>query len=72
MSPVSVRLHVPYAEEEKQFVMQAVRQALKTFRALHRNAGDSWDDASMTGEPAEISPPDETPAPESHCRPGHG
>ena len=35
MSPVTVRLQVPYTENEQQFLLQAVEAAVRTFRSLN-------------------------------------
>ena len=38
MSPLTVTLQVPYAENEQQFLLQAVEAAVNTFRRLTRNS----------------------------------
>lgn len=48
MSPLTVILQVPYAENEQQFLLQAVEAAVKTFRRLNRNSGDGFGEVSST------------------------
>ena len=37
MLPMTVTLHVPYAENEQQFLLQAVEAAVRTFRSFNQN-----------------------------------
>jgi hypothetical protein len=49
MSPLTVTLQVPYAEDEQQFLLQAVNAAVRTFRSLNGKAGDGSAEGSSTG-----------------------
>ena len=47
MSPVIIILEVPYAENEQQFLIQAVRVAVRTFRSLNVNPSDGFGKVSV-------------------------
>ena len=49
MSPLTVTLQVPYAEDEQQFLLQAVKAAVRTFRSLNGKPGDCFAEGSSTG-----------------------
>jgi hypothetical protein len=40
-SPVTVSLQVPYADTEQQFLVLAVQTAVRTFRSMNSNSGES-------------------------------
>ena len=46
MSPLTVTLQVPYAENEQQFLLQAVEAAVRTFRSLNGKPGDGFGEVS--------------------------
>jgi len=48
MLPVTVTLHVPYAENEQQFLRQAVEAAVRTFRSFNPNPGHGIGEVSST------------------------
>jgi hypothetical protein len=48
MSPLTVTIQVPYAENEQQFLLQAVEAAVKMFRSLNAEPGDGFGEASST------------------------
>ena len=48
MSPLTVTIQVPYAENEKEFLLQAVEAAVKTFRRLNAKPGDGFGEMSST------------------------
>ena len=48
MSPVTVTLQVPYAENEQQFLLLAVEAAVRTFRRLRAKPGDRFGEVSST------------------------
>ena len=62
--PASVSLHVPYAENEKQFLLLAVQTAVRAFRMIQANSGDRavCDSISRASAPFSSStiPPQET------------
>ena len=55
MLPLTVTVHVPYAKNEQQFLLQAVEAAVRTFRSLNAKPGNGIGEVSsrMTtqGEP---------------------
>ena len=57
MLPVTVTLHVPYAENEQQFLRQAVEAAVRTFRSLNPNPGHGIGEVSSTGTTQEEPTP---------------
>jgi hypothetical protein len=42
-SPVTVPLHIPYVENEREFVLLAVQIAVRTFRSMNAPSGTSTD-----------------------------
>ena len=48
MSPLTVTLQVPYAENEQQFLLQAVEAAVRTYRSLNGKPGDAFREVSST------------------------
>ena len=48
LSPLTVTLQVPYAENEQQFLLQAVEAALRKFRSLNAKPGDGFGEGSST------------------------
>jgi hypothetical protein len=48
MSPLTVTIQVPYAENEQQFLLQAVEAAVKIFRSLHAKPGHGFGEVSWT------------------------
>ena len=45
MSPVTITIQVPYAENEQQFLLQAVEAALRMFRSIHAKPSDGFGEA---------------------------
>jgi hypothetical protein len=48
MTPSTVTLQVPYAENEQQFLLQAVEAAVSAFRRLNGKPGDGFGEVSST------------------------
>jgi hypothetical protein len=48
MSPLTVILQVPYAENEQQFLLQAVEAAVRKYRSLNGKPGDGFGEVSST------------------------
>jgi hypothetical protein len=48
MPPLTVTLQVPYAENEQQFLLQAVEAAVRAFRVLNGKPGDGFREVSST------------------------
>jgi hypothetical protein len=48
MSPATVTLQVPYADNEQQFLVRAVEVAVRTYRRLNANPGDDLGKLSAT------------------------
>ena len=48
MSPLTVTLQVPYAENAQQFLLQAVEAAMRKFRSLNAKPGDGFGEVSST------------------------
>lgn len=48
MSPLTVTLQIAYAENEQQFLLQAVEAAVRTYRSLNRKPGDAFGEVSST------------------------
>jgi hypothetical protein len=48
MSPLSVTIQVPYAENERQFLQQAVEAAVRAFRRINGKPGDGFGEMSST------------------------
>ena len=48
MSPSSVTIQVPYAENEQQFLQQAVEAAVRAFRRINGKPGDGFGEMSST------------------------
>ena len=46
MSPSTVTLQVPYAENEQQFLLQVVEAAVRTFRSLNGKPSDGLGEVS--------------------------
>jgi hypothetical protein len=40
MSPLTVSLEVPYADNEQEFLVLAVQAAMQTFRKMHSSSGE--------------------------------
>ncbi|ALA57205.1 hypothetical protein [Nitrospira moscoviensis] len=56
MSPKTVTLHVPYADNEQQFLTQAVQAALRAFRERNRScAGQQPIQPAPTSAPEGLS-----------------
>jgi len=49
MPSLTVTLQVPYAENESQFLLQAVEVAVKMFRNLHGKSSDGFREVSLAG-----------------------
>lgn len=48
ISPFTMTLQVPYAENEQQFLLQAVEAAVKMLRSLNAKTSDGFGEASAT------------------------
>lgn len=45
---LTVTLQVPYAENEQQFLLQAVEAAVRTFRSLNAKPGNGFEEVTST------------------------
>ena len=54
---LTVTLQVPYAENEQQFLLQAVEAAVRTFRSLNAKPGNGFEEVSSTRTPQEEPTP---------------
>ena len=48
MLPLTVTLEVPHADNEQQFLLQAVEAAVRTFRSLNRKSSDDLEKVFST------------------------
>ena len=51
MSRTSIGLEVPYSEDERQFLMQAVEQAMRAFRMFKKGTGKDFVSVESIKEP---------------------
>jgi hypothetical protein len=58
-SPVTVSLHVPYADTEQQFLVLAVQTAVRTFRRMNSNSGEGRCSSSSKPSGSSSSPLDQ-------------
>ncbi len=54
-TPLSVTLHVPYAANEQQFLLQAVEAPVKAFRRLSGNPGNDFGEMPSTSHDQDIA-----------------
>jgi hypothetical protein len=48
-SPITVSLEVPYAENERQFLVLVVQTAIRTFRRIHASSADDLASTASAG-----------------------
>lgn len=64
MSDTTVTIHVPYVENERLFLLQAVEVAMRTFRRINANPGDDLGKESRI-KASHVAMPSPAPKPQA-------